>query len=158
MNVEKATFGAGCFWGVETAFRKITGIIDVKVGYMGGHIKNPSYEQICTNTTGHAEVAQITFDTTQIRYEELLRIFWEIHDPTQYNRQGPDIGSQYRSVIFFHTPEQKLLAERAKQHLEKSKKFKKEIVTAILPATDFYPAEEYHQRYFEKHGGVGCPL
>ena len=125
MSIEKVTFGAGCFWRVEAAFRKITGIIDVKVGYMGGHIKNPSYEQVCTNTTGHAEVAQITYNTTKISYEDMLKIFWEIHDPTQYNRQGPDIGSQYRSIIFYHTPKQRLLAQHSKHQLEKLKKYAK---------------------------------
>jgi peptide-methionine (S)-S-oxide reductase len=158
MTIEMATFGAGCFWGVEAAFRKLPGIIDVKVGYMGGHVDNPTYEQVCTNTTGHAEVAQVSFDSDKITYEELLAVFWDIHDPTQLNRQGPDVGSQYRSVIFYHSDEQKRIAEESKQKVGNAGKVSREIVTGIIAASDFWPAEDYHQRYFEKHGMTGCSI
>jgi peptide-methionine (S)-S-oxide reductase len=158
MTIDKATFGAGCFWGVEAAFRKLPGIIDVKVGYMGGHAANPTYEQVCTNTTGHAEVAQISFDSEKITYLELLAVFWDVHDPTQLNRQGPDIGSQYRSVIFYHSEEQKKMAEESKNKLQKAAKESQVIVTEIVAASNFWVAEEYHQRYFEKHGMAGCPV
>jgi peptide-methionine (S)-S-oxide reductase len=158
MTVKKATFGAGCFWGVEQAFRKLSGVVDVKVGYMGGHVKNPSYEQVCTNSTGHAEVAQITFNPDKVSYEELLAVFWNIHDPTQYHRQGPDIGSQYRSAIFYHSEHQKEMALQSKQKLQDSQRFSKDIVTEIVPVSDFYLAEEYHQRYFEKSGIKGCSI
>ena len=158
MSIAQATFGAGCFWGVEAAFRKMPGVIDVQVGYMGGHVKHPTYAQVCTNTTGHAEVAHITFDTQQVSYTDLLNIFWNMHNPTQYNRQGPDIGSQYRSVIFYHTSEQQKIAEQSKQILHDSNQYSKDIVTEIVPATDFFPAEEYHQRYFEKNGISGCSI
>lgn len=158
MTIEMATFGAGCFWGVEAAFRKLPGIVDVKVGYMGGHVDNPTYEQVCTNTTGHAEVAQVSFDSDKITYEELLAVFWDIHDPTQLNRQGPDVGSQYRSVIFYHSDEQKRIAEESKQKLGNAGKVSREIVTGIIAASDFWVAEDYHQRYFEKHGMTGCSI
>ncbi len=158
MTIDKATFGAGCFWGVEAAFRKLPGISDVKVGYMGGHVANPTYEQVCSNTTGHAEVAQISFDSDKITYGELLDVFWNVHDPTQLNRQGPDVGSQYRSVIFYHSDEQKRIAEESKDKLAKAEKVSRKIVTEIVAASDFWVAEEYHQRYFEKHGITGCSI
>ena len=158
MTIDKATFGAGCFWGVEAAFRKLTGIRDVKVGYMGGHVTNPTYEQVCSNTTGHAEVAQISFDSDKNSYAELLAVFWNIHDPTQLNRQGPDVGSQYRSVIFYHSDEQKRIAEESKAELAKAGKVSRKIVTEIVAASDFWVAEDYHQQYFEKHGMTGCSI
>ncbi len=149
MTTEIATFGAGCFWKPQEEFDKIKGVVKTTVGFMGGDVKNPSYEQVCTNETGHVEVTQIEFDTDQISYEELLEKFWEIHDPTQIDRQGPDIGSQYRTVIFYHTGEQKRIAENSlKKH---QKDFEGKITTSIEPATDFYKAEEYHQKYNEKN-------
>jgi peptide-methionine (S)-S-oxide reductase len=154
--MEKATFGAGCFWGVEAAFQKIKGVKTTTVGYMGGTLKNPTYEDVCTHTTGHAEVVHIVYDPTIISYEELLMKFWDIHDPTQHNRQGPDIGIQYRSVIFYHTLQQKTTAERLKKQLQESGKYPKPIVTEITQAQTFYPAEEYHQNYFVKHGYISC--
>lgn len=150
--MQKATFGAGCFWGVEAAFQKVKGVHSTKVGYMGGHLKNPTYEDVCTDKTGHVEVVHITFEPTKISYEQLLDVFWDIHDPTQLNRQGPDRGTQYRSVIFYHNQQQKKIAENSKRNKQKSGKFKKKIVTEIIPAQEFYPAEEYHQKYFEKQG------
>ena len=156
--MKKATFGAGCFWGIEASSQNITGIQSAIVGYMGGNTKNPTYEEVCTNTTGHAEVLHINYDETVISFEKLLDIFWETHDPTQLNRQGPDRRSQYRSVIFYHDEEQKKTAELSKNTLERSGKFSKPIVTEIVKAPEFYPAEEYHQKYFEKHGNVGCKI
>lgn len=153
-----ATFGAGCFWHVEDAFRKMPGVIDAAVGFMGGSVADPSYERVCTGTTGHAEVCQVTYDPARVSYEQLLEAFWAMHDPTQMNRQGPDVGSQYRSVIFTHTPEQATTARRSKDALDASRKFKKPIATAIEPAGPFYRADEYHQRYFEKHGGGTCAV
>ncbi len=155
--MEKATFGAGCFWHVEEAFRKLKGVTSTTVGYMGGTLKNPTYEDVCTDTTGHAEVVEVTYDPTKISYEELLGVFWGNHDPTTKNRQGPDAGTQYRSAIFYHTPEQKNAAEASKKNLEKSGKYKKKIVTEIIQATTLYPAEEYHQQYVAKHGLAACP-
>ena len=155
--MEKATFGAGCFWHVEEAFRCIPGVLSTRVGFMGGTLKNPTYEDVCTGKTGHAEVVEVTFDPEKIYYEQLVNIFWEIHDPTTLNRQGPDIGTNYRSVIFYHTPEQKTMAERLKEVMEKSKKYRKRIVTEITKATEFYQAEEYHQHYLEKKGLSSCP-
>ena len=146
----KATFAAGCFWGVEAEFRKIKGVISTTTGYMGGTLRNPSYEDVCSNKSGHAEVVQILYDPKQITYNKLLDIFWNIHDPTQLNRQGVDIGKQYRSVIFYHTEKQRKQAEESKQQLQKTQKFKKEIVTNITKATIFYPAEDYHQQYYKK--------
>ncbi|MBI4449976.1 peptide-methionine (S)-S-oxide reductase MsrA [Candidatus Uhrbacteria bacterium] len=151
-----ATFGAGCFWHVEDAFRKVPGVVDAAVGFMGGQVANPSYERVCTGTTGHAEVCQVTYDPARVSYGQLLEQFWEMHDPTQMNRQGPDVGSQYRSVIFAHTPEQEAAAKQSKEVLAKSGKFQRPIATDIEPAREFYRAEEYHQRYFEKHGGGTC--
>ena len=153
-QTQKATFGAGCFWGVEAAFRKIPGVVDVAVGYMGGSLENPTYEDVCGNTTGHAEVVEVSYDPEKVSYEELLKTFWSIHDPTQVNRQGPDVGTQYRSVIFYHTEEQKREAEKSKAELNVSGKLKKPVATAIEPASKFWRAEEYHQRYAEKHPGL----
>jgi peptide-methionine (S)-S-oxide reductase len=155
--MEKATFGAGCFWHVEEAFRQLKGVLSTTVGYSGGTTKNPTYEDVCTDKTGHAEVVEITFDPQKISYNELLKVFWDIHDPTTKNRQGPDVGTQYRSVIFYHSSEQKAMAERSKKDLEQSKKYRKKIVTEITEAPTFYPAEEYHQHYLEKHGLAACP-
>lgn len=149
---EKATFAAGCFWGVESAFRRAKGVISTQVGYAGGHHPNPSYREVCTGFTGHAEALEILFDTAQVSYEELLEIFWHEHDPTTLNRQGPDVGSQYRSVIFYHTPEQELAAQASKEKLQASGRYHRPIVTEIVPAAEFYRAEEYHQQYFEKQG------
>lgn len=148
--MQTATFGAGCFWGVEAAFQNQNGVISTKVGYIGGHLKNPTYEDVCTDKTGHAEVVQIIFDAKKISYEQLLDIFWNIHDPTQLNRQGPDRGTQYRSVIFFHNEKQKQIAEESKKRQQESGKYKDLIVTEINPAKEFYPAEEYHQKYLNK--------
>jgi peptide-methionine (S)-S-oxide reductase len=151
-----ATFGAGCFWGVEEAFRNVSGVTQTAVGYMGGHTENPTYEEVCTDRTGHAEVIQLEYDPEQVSYDELLNLFWTMHDPTTLNRQGPDIGTQYRSVIFYHTPEQKQLAEASKNNLNQSGRFSKPIVTEIVPAATFYRAEEYHQRYLQKRGLGSC--
>lgn len=151
----KATFGAGCFWGVEAAFRQVPGVNDVAVGYEGGTMPNPSYKDVCTDTTGHAEVVEVDYDPAKLSYEELLRVFFGIHDPTQLNRQGPDYGKQYRTAIFFHDAAQEAAARKAKDELEASGKFRRKIVTEIVPATEFYRAEDYHQRYFEKHG-IAC--
>jgi peptide-methionine (S)-S-oxide reductase len=155
--MEKATFAAGCFWHVEEAFRCLEGVVSTRVGYTGGTMKNPTYEDVCTDKTGHAEAVEVTFDPSKITYDELLEMFWEIHDPTQLNRQGPDQGTQYRSAIFYHTPEQKAAAERSKQKLEQSKLYRKKIVTEITEATEFYQAEDYHQHYLEKQGLSSCP-
>jgi len=155
--MEKATFGAGCFWHVEEAFRHLKGVTATTVGYMGGTLKNPTYDDVCTDKTGHAEVVEIIYDPGKISYEALLNVFWDIHDPTTKNRQGPDIGTQYRSVIFYYTLEQKAMAEASKKNLEQSKKYKKKIVTEISKAPAFYPAEEYHQQYLAKHGLAACP-
>ena len=155
--MEKATFGAGCFWHVEEAFRHLKGVTATTAGYMGGTLKNPTYEDVCTDKTGHAEVVEILYHPETISYEELLNVFWDIHDPTTKNRQGPDVGTQYRSAIFYHTLEQKAMAEASKKNLEQSRKYKKKIVTEITKATAFYPAEEYHQQYLAKHGLAACP-
>ncbi len=152
----KATFAAGCFWGVEAAFYDIDGVITTTVGYTGGNTQDPTYHDVCTDRTGHAEALLIEFDPDKISYPDLLEIFWSIHDPTQLNRQGPDVGSQYRSAIFFHTPEQESQARASKESIQRSGKFDKDIVTEIVPATDFYTAEEYHQKYFLKHENVAC--
>jgi peptide-methionine (S)-S-oxide reductase len=155
---EKATFAAGCFWGVEAAFRGVDGVTETQVGYTGGHTPNPTYEQVCTDRTGHAETVEVTFDPEKVSYAELLRIFWQIHDPTTPNRQGPDLGSQYRSAIFTHSGEQKRLAEESRDALGRSGRFRRPIVTEIVPAQTFWRAEEYHQRYLEKHGRASCHL
>ena len=157
-NREKATFAAGCFWGVEAAFRGVAGVTETQVGYTGGHTADPTYEEVCTDRTGHAEAVEVTFDPGKVSYAELLRIFWQIHDPTTPNRQGPDMGSQYRSAIFNHSVEQKRLAEESRSALERSGRFRRPTVTEIIPAQTFWRAEEYHQRYLEKHGRASCHL
>ncbi len=154
--VEKATFGAGCFWGVEAAFRRIPGVRTTAVGYLGGWLDDPTYEDVCTGRTGHAEVVQVEFDPAAVSYEDLLGTFWENHDPTTLNRQGPDVGTQYRSAIFFHTPEQEAAAVASKRRVEAGSA--KPIVTEITPASRFYRAEEYHQRYLEKRGLATCAI
>jgi len=148
----KATFGAGCFWHVEDLLRKTKGVKSTQVGYIGGKLTHPTYEEVCTDTTGHAEAVQVEYDPNEISYDELLKVFWSNHDPTSLNRQGPDIGNQYRSAIFFHDKEQEKIAQKSKEELEKSGRFQKRIVTEIVPAPEFYKAEEYHQKYFQKHG------
>ena len=154
----KATFAAGCFWGVEDAFRQLKGVTSTTVGYIGGTTKNPSYKEVCTDRTGHAEAVEVEFDPNQVSYRELLALFFQSHDPTTLNRQGPDFGSQYRSAIFFHDAEQEAEAREAKAALEKSGVFKRPIVTQIVPAPEFYRAEDYHQQYFEKQGIRSCHL
>lgn len=151
-SLEIATFAAGCFWGVEDAFMKVRGVKSTRVGYTGGSLTNPTYEDVCTDRTGHAEAIQLKYDPKEISYKELLELFWSLHNPTTVNRQGPDIGTQYRSSIFFHTLEQEKIAKRVKQELDGSK-FQNKIVTEIVPASIFYPAEEYHQKYYHKIGG-----
>jgi peptide-methionine (S)-S-oxide reductase len=148
----KATFGAGCFWHVEDLFRKTKGVTSTKVGYTGGNLTNPTYEEVCTDKTGHAEAVEVEYDPNEISYDELLEIFWNNHDPTSLNRQGPDVGIQYRSSIFFHDETQKQTAQKSKEKLNSSGKFSKSIVTEIVPSPEFYKAEEYHQKYFQKHG------
>jgi peptide-methionine (S)-S-oxide reductase len=155
---EIATFAAGCFWGVEAKFRMIPGVVDAVVGYSNGHTKNPTYKDVCTDETGHAEVVQVTFDPAQVSYEKLLEAFWMLHDPTQMNRQGPDSGTQYRSAIFIHSPEQEAAAKKSKATLEASGKFRRPIATEITQAGTFYRAEEYHQRYLEKRGAASCHI
>ncbi|MFB2623971.1 peptide-methionine (S)-S-oxide reductase MsrA [Methanothermobacter marburgensis] len=155
---EKATFGAGCFWGVEDAFRRVRGVVSTRVGYMGGHVENPTYEDVCTGLTGHAEVVEVTFDPEIVGYSDLLDVFWSIHDPTSLNRQGPDVGEQYRSVIFYHDDEQRRLALESRKKLEESGRFSRRIVTAIEPAGTFYEAEDYHQQYLEKNRQGRCYL
>lgn len=158
LPTEKATFAAGCFWGVESIFRQTKGVITTQVGYTGGHTENPTYQQVCTDATGHAEAVEIIFDPSIVAYAQLLQIFWENHNPTTLNQQGPDVGSQYRSVIFYHTPDQAKIARESKLALEKSARWQKPIVTEIIPATIFYPAEEYHQNYCAKHGISHCAI
>jgi peptide-methionine (S)-S-oxide reductase len=152
-----ATFGAGCFWGVEQTFREQLGVTGTAVGYSGGHAENPTYKQVCTDRTGHAEVVRVEYNPTLISYDRLLEVFWECHDPTQLNRQGPDFGSQYRSVIFTHTAEQAAAAKASKAALDEARKHARPVVTQIEPAGPFYRAEEYHQRYLEKNGRAACP-
>jgi peptide-methionine (S)-S-oxide reductase len=154
----KATFAAGCFWGVEATFRQLPGVISTRVGYTGGNSPNPTYKQVCTDTTGHAEAVEIDYDPAKLSYDKLLEVFWENHDPTQLNRQGPDWGKQYRSAIFFHTPEQEKAAKASKEQLEKSHRFSKPIVTQIVPAVTFFEAEDYHQQYLEKKGLASCHI
>ena len=156
--MEKAIFAAGCFWGVEAAFRQVNGVKSTQVGYTGGSVKNPSYELVCAGRTGHAEAVEVTYDPSEVSYQQLLDVFWENHDPTTLNRQGPDIGAQYRSGIFFLTPEQEQTARASKEELQRSGKFRREIVTEITPASEFYRAEEYHQQYFEKRGISHCSI
>ena len=150
--MNKATFGAGCFWGVEATFRKLVGVRSAVVGYSGGSFENPTYEDVCSGKTGHAEVVQLEYDPPKVSYEDLLDVFWNCHDPTTVNRQGPDIGTQYRSAIFFHDADQESAAITSKQKLQSSGRYPSPIVTEITPAEAFYPAEDYHQRYLEKRG------
>jgi peptide-methionine (S)-S-oxide reductase len=152
----KAAFGAGCFWGVESAFRQVKGVTDAAVGYMGGSLANPTYDDVCTDRTGHAEVVQLDYDPAVVSYEELLRVFFDLHDPTSLNRQGPDYGKQYRSVIFFYDADQERAARNMKDDLDRSGRFPRKIATQIAPAPEFWRAEEYHQRYFEKHRIAAC--
>jgi len=154
--MEKATFGAGCFWGVEEEFRQMPGVVSTQVGYSGGALDNPTYEQVCTDRTGHAEVVQVEYDPAQVSYEQLLDRFWSLHDPTTLNRQGPDFGSQYRSAIYYHTPEQREAAEASRKRQEASGAYRRPIVTEITPASVFWRAEEYHQQYLAKRGGGSC--
>lgn len=157
--MEKATFAAGCFWGVEAAFRQVDGVIETCVGYTGGGLAEPSYEQVCGGQTGHAEAVRVTFDPARVSYAALLELFWDIHDPTTPNRQGPDIGTQYRSAVFYHDPAQEVAARAAKQRLDAERRFPRPIVTEIVPAGPFYPAEDYHQQYLEKRGlAASCHL
>lgn len=149
---ETATFAAGCFWGIEDAFMQVDGVVATRVGYIGGHTENPTYREVCGDSTGHAEAVEVTFDPEKVSYGELLRLFWQIHNPTTLNRQGPDIGSQYRSAIFYHTPEQEALAQASKKAMDEAGHFKQPIITEIVPAPVFYEAEEYHQKYNQKHG------
>jgi peptide-methionine (S)-S-oxide reductase len=153
---EKATFGAGCFWGVEIEFRNVPGVVDTAVGYEGGTLPNPTYEDVCSHTTGHAEVVQVEFDPEEVSYDQLLDVFWDVHDPTQVNRQGPDVGSNYRSVIFFHSPEQQENALESKARVQA--RFDRPIATEISPASDFWRAEEYHQQYLVKRGLATCRI
>jgi len=154
----KATFAAGCFWGVEATFRQIPGVISTRVGYTGGKTDNPTYKEVCTDRTGHAEAVEVEFDPAKVKYADLLKVFWENHDPTQLNRQGPDWGTQYRSAIFFYSQEQAAEAQASKEALEKAHCYSKPIVTQIVPAVEFYPAEEYHQQYLEKRGLASCHI
>jgi peptide-methionine (S)-S-oxide reductase len=154
----KATFAAGCFWGVEEAFRALPGVVDTAAGFMGGTAENPSYREVCSGQTGHAEVVDLEYDPAKVSYEELLDAFWGCHDPTTKDRQGPDIGSQYRSTIFFHTPAEETAARASKAELDAEGRFRRPIVTAIEPASTFWRAEEYHQRYLEKRGAASCRL
>lgn len=156
--MEKATFAAGCFWGVEETFRTTPGVLETQVGYTGGHTVSPTYHDVCTDGTGHAEAVEVTFDPAKVSYEDLLGIFWANHNPTQVNRQGPDVGSQYRSAIFFHSPEQEAKAKASKEVLAKSGKFLRPIATEIVPAERFYSAEDYHQQYLLKRGRANCHL
>ena len=156
--METASFAAGCFWGVEATFRQTPGVVSTAVGYMGGTLENPTYQDVCTDKTGHAEVVQIAYDPSKLSYNDLLRVFWENHDPTTLNCQGPDVGTQYRSVIFYYTPEQQALARASKENLERAGTFKRPIVTEIVPASSFWRAEEYHQLYLEKRGLAQCHI
>jgi peptide-methionine (S)-S-oxide reductase len=156
--MEKATFAAGCFWGVEATFRQMPGVTSTRVGYTGGATDNPTYKEVCTDRTGHAEAVEVEFDPAKLTYAQLLRVFFENHDPTQVNRQGPDWGSQYRTAIFFHSPEQQRQAEQFKQDLGTAHVYSKPIATQIVPAVTFYPAEDYHQQYLEKRGLASCHI
>lgn len=155
---DKATFAAGCFWGVEVAFRQVEGVSSAAVGYEGGHLENPSYQDICSGQTGHAEVVEVEFDPSKVSYDELLEVFWSNHDPTTLDRQGPDVGAQYRSSVFYHSPEQEAAAEESKRRQDASGRFRGPIVTAIEPAATFWRAEEYHQQYLEKRGQASCRI
>lgn len=156
--MEKATFAAGCFWGVEDAFMRVPGVVSTRVGYTGGHTENPTYQEVCHGNTGHAEAVEVEFDPGTVSYEHLLTVFFSMHDPTTLNRQGPDIGEQYRSAIFCHTPEQRESAEDLKRRLNESGRLPRPVVTEIAEAAIFYPAEEYHQKYFQKQGGGACHI
>jgi peptide-methionine (S)-S-oxide reductase len=156
MATEKATFGAGCFWGVEEEFRKIPGVLDAAVGYAGGTMDNPTYRDVCTDRTGHAEVVEVDFDPSVVSYDRLLDVFWNAHDPTQVNRQGPDVGTQYRSVIFTHSPDQESAARASRDRLDQSGRFRRPIATQIEPAPKFWRAEDYHQQYLAKRGLGSC--
>jgi peptide-methionine (S)-S-oxide reductase len=158
MRTEKAMFGAGCFWGVEETFRNLKGVLSTAVGYAGGAKENPTYEDVCTDKTGHAEVVEVEFDPSQITYDELLDVFWSNHNPTTVNRQGPDVGTQYRSVIFYFSPEQKSTAEASKKRIDASGRFRQPVVTQIERAPTFWRAEEYHQRYLQKRGKSHCAI
>ena len=158
MTMSKATFGAGCFWGVEAAFRQIPGVISTAVGYLGGTMENPTYYDVCTGRTGHAEVVEVTYDPERVTYDDLLTVFWENHDPTTLNRQGPDVGTQYRSAIFYQDEAQKDASIRSKDERDRSGSYHRPIVTEITPATEFYMAEDYHQQYLEKRGLSSCHI
>jgi len=157
-TTEKTMFAAGCFWGVEAAFRAVPGVTQTAVGYSGGHHSNPTYQDVCSGRTGHAEVVLVEFDPAKVAYDDLLKTFWESHDPTQVNRQGPDVGAQYRSAIFYFTPEQEAAARASKQRLEASGRLRRPIATEITPAPEFWRAEDYHQQYFEKRGIASCHI
>lgn len=154
MEIQKAIFAAGCFWGVEANFRKVKGVVSTRVGYTGGQFSNPNYKKVCSHKTGHAEAVEVTFDPSKVSYDDLLEVFWSLHDPTTLNRQGPDVGSQYRSAIFYLNNEQKAKAESSKNNIEASNRFKRPIVTQIVSASDFWQAEEYHQQYVEKQKNI----
>ncbi|MFT4113991.1 peptide-methionine (S)-S-oxide reductase MsrA [Silvibacterium sp.] len=156
--MEKATFGAGCFWGVELRFQQVPGVISTAVGYEGGSLESPTYKEVCTDRTGHAEVVEIEFDPAKVSFQQLLDLFFELHDPTQLNRQGPDYGTQYRTVVFFHSPEQEAAAHATIARLTEAKAFDKPIVTQVVPAETFWKAEEYHQKYLEKRGMAACHI
>lgn len=155
---EKATFGAGCFWGIEAAFRQVPGVVSTAVGYMGGSTDEPTYRQVCTGRTGHAEVVQVEYDPERLTYDDLLRIFWDNHDPTTRDRQGPDVGTQYRSAVFFHDTTQQEAATRSRDALEASRRFRRPVVTEITPAGELWMAEDYHQQYLEKRGLSTCRI
>ena len=157
-TAKTATFGAGCFWGVEAAYRQIPGVLSTRVGYLGGTLENPTYRDVCSGQTGHAEVVEVKYDPSQLTYDDLLTVFWENHDPTTLNRQGPDVGEQYRSAIFYHDDEQKAAAEASKEERDRSGKYRRPIVTEITPASTFYEAEDYHQQYLEKRGLASCHI
>jgi peptide-methionine (S)-S-oxide reductase len=157
-TTQKATFAAGCFWGVEATFRQVKGVVATAVGYEGGSFSNPSYHDVCTDRTGHAEAVEVDYDPARVSYEDLLTVFWANHDPTTLDRQGPDFGSQYRSVIFYHTPEQQAAALASKEKLQGSGRYRRPIVTQVVPASTFYRAEEYHQQYLEKRGLAHCRI
>jgi len=157
LTTARASFGAGCFWGVEAAFRQLPGVLEAIAGYEGGTTEHPTYRDVCSHRTGHAEVVEVTYDPARISFEQLLDTFWSIHDPTTRDRQGPDVGSQYRSAIFYHTSEQRTAAEASKAAADASERYRRPIITQIVPAQTFYPAEDYHQRYFEKNG-IACHI
>jgi peptide-methionine (S)-S-oxide reductase len=156
--MEKATFAAGCFWGVEATFRNVPGVVSTRVGYTGGSLDHPTYKDVCTNRTGHAEAVEVMYDPARVTYDELLKIFWQSHDPTMLNRQGPDVGTQYRSAIFYHNPQQEAAARSSKEQLDRSGSYRRPVVTQIVPAAEFWEAEEYHQQYLEKKGLAQCHL